>query len=68
METKDVELLSEWMASLTPGFSGADIAAICNEAAINAVRRDVKEVGFIDFEIAIEWIIGGIEKRTELTP
>jgi AFG3 family protein len=55
------------MASLTPGFSGADISSICNEAAINAVRRGVDKVGFLDFEIAIERIIGGIEKKTELS-
>ncbi len=56
------------MASLTPGFSGADIATICNEAAINAVRRGLDKVTFLDFEIAIERVIGGIEKKTELTP
>ena len=56
------------MSSLTPGFSGADIASICNEAAINAVRRGADKVSFFDFEIAIERIIGGIEKKTELSP
>ena len=34
------------MSSLTPGFSGADISSICNEAAINAVRRKAEKVGF----------------------
>lgn len=68
METKDLDKLSERMASLTPGFSGADISSICNEAAINAVRRDSQVVNFTDFEIAIERIIGGIEKSSELTP
>ena len=55
------------MASLTPGFSGADIASICNEAAINAVRRNLDKVTFYDFEMAIERIIGGIEKKTDLS-
>ncbi len=67
LENDDIEKVSERMANLTPGFSGADIAAICNEAAINAVRRGASSVGFIDFEFAIEWVIGGIEKKTELT-
>lgn len=49
------------MASLTPGFSGADIANVCNEAAIIAARGDLESVGLKEFEIAVERIIGGLE-------
>ena len=51
------------LASLTPGFSGADIANICNEAAIQAVRRGHTFVQDMDFEIAVERVIGGLEKK-----
>lgn len=59
--------LAKRMASLTPGFSGADIAQICNEAAIQAVRNDQQVVNNFNFEIAIERVIGGIEKKTALS-
>ena len=55
------------MATLTPGFSGADIANICNEAAIIAARTDLESVGIKEFEMAVERIIGGLEKKTVLT-
>lgn len=51
------------LASLTPGFSGADIANICNEAAIQAVRNKHVFVQEIDFETAVERVIGGLEKK-----
>lgn len=51
------------LASLTPGFSGADIANICNEAAIQAVRKGHLHVQEEDFEVAVERVIGGLEKK-----
>ena len=55
------------MASLTPGFSGAEISNVCNEAAIVAAREDLESVGMKQFEKAIERVIGGIEKKTVMT-
>lgn len=55
------------MAALTPGFSGADIANVCNEGAIIAARKDVKSVGIKQFEDATERVIGGIEKKMVMT-
>ncbi|KAJ1430206.1 P-loop containing nucleoside triphosphate hydrolase protein [Ochromonadaceae sp. CCMP2298] len=51
------------LAALTPGFVGADIANICNEAAIVAARRDKKKVDITDFESATDRIIGGLESK-----
>lgn len=50
------------LAALTPGFSGADIQNICNEAAIMAARGDKEAVAIRDFELATERVIAGIEK------
>jgi len=50
------------LAALTPGFSGADIQNICNEAAIMAARGDKDAVSIRDFELATERVIAGIEK------
>lgn len=55
------------MASLTPGFSGAEISNVCNEAAIVAARESLESVGVKEFEKAIERVIGGIEKKTIMT-
>lgn len=55
------------MASLTPGFSGAEISNVCNEAAIVAARESLDSVGVKEFEKAIERVIGGIEKKTVMT-
>lgn len=52
------------MATLTPGMSGADIANVCNEAAIIAARFDLDAVSIKEFESAVERVIGGLEKRT----
>eukprot|EP00823_Brevimastigomonas_motovehiculus_P009891 TRINITY_DN973_c0_g1_i1.p1 TRINITY_DN973_c0_g1~~TRINITY_DN973_c0_g1_i1.p1 ORF type:complete len:890 (+),score=244.77 TRINITY_DN973_c0_g1_i1:88-2670(+) len=54
------------MAALTPGFSGADIANVCNEAALIAARFDKKAIELIDFEAAVDRIIGGLEKKTKV--
>ncbi|MBQ0089836.1 MAG: ATP-dependent zinc metalloprotease FtsH [Prevotellaceae bacterium] len=61
-DTVDVDLLSRQ----TPGFSGADIANVCNEAALIAARADKKSVGKQDFLDAIDRIIGGLEKKTKV--
>lgn len=59
----DVDLL----ARQTPGFSGADIANVCNEAALIAARHNKKEVERQDFINAVDRIIGGLEKRNKIT-
>ena len=61
-ETLDIDLL----ARQTPGFSGADIANVCNEAALIAARHDNKVVGKQDFLDAVDRIIGGLEKKTKV--
>lgn len=59
----DIELL----ARQTPGFSGADIANVCNEAALIAARNNKKSVTKEDFSAAVDRIIGGLEKRNKIT-
>ena len=61
--TVDVELL----ARQTPGFSGADIANVCNEAALIAARHGKKFVEKQDFLDAVDRIVGGLEKKTKIT-
>ena len=56
----------EMMARQTPGFSGADIANVCNEAALIAARHNRKEVGKQDFLDAVDRIIGGLEKTSKV--
>ena len=56
----------EEIAALTPGFSGADLANLVNEAALLATRRQAKSVNLDDFTNAIERIIAGLEKRNRL--
>lgn len=62
-DSVDVDLLSRQ----TPGFSGADIANVCNEAALIAARHGKKFVGKQDFLDAVDRIIGGLEKKTKIT-
>lgn len=62
-ETVDVDML----ARQTPGFSGADIANVCNEAALVAARKNKTEVSRDDFMDAVDRIIGGLEKRGKIT-
>lgn len=62
-ESVDVELL----ARQTPGFSGADIANVCNEAALIAARQNKSTVERQDFIDAVDRIIGGLEKRSKIT-
>ena len=54
------------LAAQTPGFAGAEIANVCNEAAILAVRNNRDEVTMSDFEAAIERVIAGLEKKNKL--
>lgn len=62
----DKELDVDYLARQTPGFSGADIANVCNEAALIAARHDKKTVGKQDFLDAVDRIIGGLEKKTKV--
>jgi len=55
------------LSALTPGFSGADIANVCNEGAILAARNDKRSVALKDFENATERVIGGIELKKVMT-
>jgi len=55
------------MSALTPGFSGADLKNICNEAAIIAARKNLETVSIKEFEEATERVIAGIEKKLPLT-
>ncbi|MCF8346043.1 MAG: ATP-dependent zinc metalloprotease FtsH [Bacteroidales bacterium] len=61
---KDVD--HEFMAKQTPGFSGADIANVCNEAALIAARKDKNAVEKQDFLDAVDRIIGGLEKKNKI--
>lgn len=61
---KDFDLT--FLAKQTPGFSGADIANVCNEAALIAARRDAKEVERQDFLDAIDRLIGGLERKSKV--
>lgn len=63
---KPLEHFSERLAALTPGFAGAEIANICNEAALIAARSDKDAIGMMDFEAAVDRVIGGLEKRNKV--
>lgn len=56
----------DFLSRQTPGFSGADIANVCNEAALIAARHNKKSVGKQDFLDAVDRIIGGLEKKTKI--
>ncbi|CAI5970488.1 unnamed protein product [Closterium sp. NIES-64] len=60
---KEVEFYSQRMAALTPGFAGADIANVVNEAALMAARNDREVILMQDFESAVDRVIGGLEKK-----
>jgi cell division protease FtsH len=62
----DENLDREFLAKQTPGFSGADIANICNEAALIAARKKKKSVGQQDFLDAVDRIVGGLEKKNKI--
>jgi cell division protease FtsH len=63
-QAKDVD--ADKIAALTPGFSGADLANLVNEAALLATRRNAKTVSLDDFTRAIERIVAGLEKRNRI--
>ena len=63
-DSKEVDI--DFLAKQTPGFSGADIANLCNEAALIAARNDKKIIGKQDFLDAVDRIIGGLEKKTKI--
>ena len=63
----DESVDAEFLARQTPGFSGADIANVCNEAALIAARSGKKFVQKEDFMNAVDRIVGGLEKRTKIT-
>ena len=61
---KDMDI--DFLAKQTPGFSGADIANLCNEAALIAARKDKKQVEKQDFLDAVDRIVGGLEKKNKI--
>ena len=63
---KDDSLDTDFLAKQTPGFSGADIANVCNEAALIAARNEKKSVGKQDFLDAVDRIVGGLEKKNKI--
>ncbi len=72
IHTKKIPLAPEInlreIAKVTPGFSGADLANIANEAALLAARRKAEKVSTNDFDLAIERVIAGLQRKTPLTP
>jgi cell division protease FtsH len=62
----DADVKLEEVAALTPGFTGADLANLVNEAALIATRRNAETISLADFTAAIERIIAGLEKRNRL--
>jgi len=63
---KDTDLDTDFLSKQTPGFSGADIANVCNEAALIAARNGKKSVGKQDFLDAVDRIVGGLEKKNKI--
>ncbi len=63
---KDDNLDTDFLSKQTPGFSGADIANVCNEAALIAARNGKKSVGKQDFLDAVDRIVGGLEKKNKI--
>ncbi len=62
----DASVDAKKLSAQTPGFAGAEIANVCNEAALIAARRDKKAVDMQDFQDAIDRVIGGLEKKTKI--
>lgn len=63
---EEASSIAKQLAALTPGFAGADIANICNEAALIAARADKNAVEMLDFEQATDRVIGGLEKKNKV--
>lgn len=66
IKTDGVTVDSFTLAEMTPGFAGAEIANICNEAALIAARRNQDSVTLVDFNYALDKAIGGLEKKNKL--
>uniref|UniRef100_A0A8C4W7A6 Mitochondrial inner membrane m-AAA protease component paraplegin n=1 Tax=Gopherus evgoodei TaxID=1825980 RepID=A0A8C4W7A6_9SAUR len=64
--TQTGSFYSQRLAELTPGFSGADIANICNEAALHAAREGYKSIDTFNFEYAVERVIAGTAKKSKI--
>ncbi len=60
------EVDAEFLAKQTPGFSGADIANVCNESALIAARKEKKSINTQDFLDAVDRIVGGLEKKNKI--
>lgn len=60
------EINAEVLAEMTPGFAGAEIANLCNEAALIAARRNKKSIDLDDFNYALDKVIGGLEKKNKI--
>ncbi len=60
------EVNAEVLAEMTPGFAGAEIANLCNEAALIAARRNKKSIDLDDFNYALDKVIGGLEKKNKI--
>ena len=60
------EIDSKKLAAQTPGFAGAEIANVCNEAALIGARKDKKAIEMVDFHSAIDRVIGGLEKKSKI--
>ncbi|KAK3165936.1 hypothetical protein QOZ80_1AG0039530 [Eleusine coracana subsp. coracana] len=63
---KEPSFYSQRLAALTPGFAGADIANVCNEAALIAARSEQTQITIQHFEAAIDRVIGGLEKKNKV--
>jgi len=63
---KDSTVDTDFLSKQTPGFSGADIANVCNEAALIAARKEKKAVGKQDFLDSVDRIVGGLEKKNKI--
>ncbi len=60
------EVLPSVLAEMTPGFAGADIANVCNEAALIAARRNKVSISMDDFNYALDKVIGGLERKSKI--
>ncbi|TLN08460.1 hypothetical protein FDZ74_12235 [bacterium] len=70
IHSKDIKLAADFnlerAARMTPGFTGADLANVMNEAALLAARRNAEDVTMVDFEAAIERVVAGLEKKSRI--
>lgn len=62
----NADVTASALAELTPGFAGADIANVCNEAALIAARRDKTGIDMDDFNYALDKVIGGLERKSRI--